>query len=113
MSNTSSKNNNEERTVVANLVAMIPGDRTIEVPEKRAKKISISDTKKMPFELGKVENFSYVIENDGTIYRRGENGEEFPPIDKEKYDKIAKLRKKEISKDKSKSKAKTAKRKAK
>ncbi|MNS96023.1 hypothetical protein D3C72_1303040 [compost metagenome] len=48
-----------------------------------------------------VGNYNFV-EKDGQIYRIGENGIEYPPITKEKFEKIAKERKSMISKKASK-----------
>lgn len=58
--------------------------------------LAIFDVLKNGLNLGKVGNYKFV-EKNGKVYRIGENGVEFPPISKEKYEKIAKMRKLTLS----------------
>lgn len=64
----------------------------VEVPPQKYSVIMGKDSIE-PMVLTHIGKYDFVKGKDGKIYRKGENGIEYPPISKEDYDKIVKARK--------------------
>ncbi len=67
-------------------------------PDKSKALVAPLDVRNNIMKLSKVEKYSYK-EIDGKVYRISENGVEYPPIDKKKFEAIKKLHEATFGKD--------------
>lgn len=99
MSNTSSKkgyDNNQINT----MSVYLNDDKRLEIPPTKssAKSMEFSYVVENPMVLGEVQSHSFKKEK-GVIFRVNDEGEKLKPIDKEKYDRISKLRQEKVNEE--------------
>ena len=70
-----------------------PDEKHLNIPPKQyAIQMGGSNVFKDEMVLTTIGKYDFVKKNDGKIYRKGENGIEYPPIAEEDFEKIVKAR---------------------